>query len=129
MTPFAQVLRRERKRRHMSQAELAVLLGVHQQTVSEWENGRLLIDEAQKQLLLKMLGPDSELALNLDKIDFDTKSSKPKAKRINGQLRRNWVGLTLEDMGLTLDDVDLTISREWLAGARWAEAKLKEKNT
>jgi transcriptional regulator with XRE-family HTH domain len=129
MTPFAQVLHRERKRLHMSQAELASLLGVHQQTVSEWENGRLLIDEAQKQLLVHVFGPDSELALNLDKIDFDTKFSQPKARRINGQLRRDWVGLTLEDMGLTLDDVDLTISREWLAGARWAEAKLKEKNT
>ena len=128
MTPFAQVLRRERKRLHMSQQELAGLLGAHQQTVSNWETGRVLIDEAQKHLLLKMLGPDSELALNLDKIDFDTKSSEPKARRINGQLRRNWVGLTLEDMGLTLDDVDLTISKEWLAGARWAEAKLREKN-
>jgi hypothetical protein len=34
-----------------------------------------------------------------------------------------WQGLTLEDMD------DLEVSNDWLAGARWAEAKLKEKNT
>jgi hypothetical protein len=34
-----------------------------------------------------------------------------------------WQGLTLEDID------DLGVSRDWVAGARWAEAKLKEKNT
>ena len=33
-----------------------------------------------------------------------------------------WVGLTMDDMA------DLAVSKEWLAGARWAEAKLREKN-
>jgi transcriptional regulator with XRE-family HTH domain len=108
MTPFAQVLHRERKRLYMSQAELASLLGVHQQTVSEWENGRLLIDEAQKQLLVHVFGPDSKLALNINNIDFDT------PRRIGGKLRRGaaWVPLTLDDMDT------LEISKEWLAGAR-----------
>jgi transcriptional regulator with XRE-family HTH domain len=124
MTPFAQVLHRERKRLYMSQAELASLLGVHQQTVSEWENGRLLIDEAQKQLLVHVFGPDSELALNINNIDFDTPSCEPRGRRIRGKLRRGaaWVPLTLDDMDT------LEISKEWLAGARWAEAKLREKN-
>ena len=36
--------------------------------------------------------------------------------------RREWVGLTMDDMA------DLAVSKEWLAGARWAEAKLREKN-
>ena len=36
--------------------------------------------------------------------------------------RREWVGLTLDDME------ELAVSKEWLAGTRWAEAKLKEKN-
>lgn len=34
-----------------------------------------------------------------------------------------WQGLTLEDMD------DIGVSRDWVYGARWAEAKLKEKNT
>ena len=37
--------------------------------------------------------------------------------------RREWQGLTMDDMA------DLAVSKEWLAGARWAEAKLREKNT
>jgi len=32
-----------------------------------------------------------------------------------------WQGLTFDDM--------YWISKDWIAGARWAEAKLKEKNT
>ena len=31
--------------------------------------------------------------------------------------------------GLTLDDIDdIGVSKDWVYGARWAEAKLKEKN-
>jgi hypothetical protein len=36
--------------------------------------------------------------------------------------KRQWQGLTLEDID------DLGVSKDWVAGARWAEAKLKEKN-
>lgn len=36
---------------------------------------------------------------------------------------RQWQGLTLADID------DLEVGRDWIAGARWAEAKLKEKNT
>ena len=97
MTPFAQVLRRDRKRRQMSQAELADFLEVFQQTVSGWETGRVLIDEDQKKLLLQVFGPDSELATNLDKIDFETLSCEPKKQRIRGKLRRGWIGLTLAE--------------------------------
>jgi hypothetical protein len=35
-----------------------------------------------------------------------------------------------EWQGLTLDDIDdIGVSKDWVYGARWAEAKLKEKNT
>ena len=34
-----------------------------------------------------------------------------------------WQGLTLKDID------DLAVSMDWIAGARWAEAKLREKNT
>ena len=35
---------------------------------------------------------------------------------------REWQGLTLEDID------DIGVSKDWVYGARWAEAKLKEKN-
>lgn len=50
----------------------------------------------------------------------------PEGPTVNPQYQpsqRTWNGLTLADME------DLAVSKEWLAGARWAEAKLKEKNT
>tara|TARA_R110000868_G_scaffold8110_1_gene41863 strand:- start:481 stop:753 length:273 start_codon:yes stop_codon:yes gene_type:complete len=34
-----------------------------------------------------------------------------------------WQGLTFADID------DLGVSKDWIAGARWAETKLKEKNT
>ena len=37
--------------------------------------------------------------------------------------KREWQGLTLEDVD------DIGVSKDWVYGARWAEAKLKEKNT
>jgi len=37
--------------------------------------------------------------------------------------KTEWQGLTLADID------DLEVGRDWIAGARWAEAKLKEKNT
>ena len=36
--------------------------------------------------------------------------------------KREWVGLTLEDMA------DLTVSKDWIAGAKWAATLLWEKN-
>ena len=37
--------------------------------------------------------------------------------------KTEWQGLTFADID------DLGVSKDWVAGARWAEAKLKEKNT
>jgi hypothetical protein len=37
--------------------------------------------------------------------------------------KQKWQGLTLEDID------DIGVSKDWIAGARWAEAKLREKNT
>ncbi len=36
--------------------------------------------------------------------------------------KTEWQGLTFADID------DLGVSKDWIAGARWAEAKLKEKN-
>jgi hypothetical protein len=37
-------------------------------------------------------------------------------------IKPQWQGLTLEDID------DIGVSKDWVYGARWAEAKLKEKN-
>ena len=37
--------------------------------------------------------------------------------------KHQWQGLTLEDID------NIGVSKDWVYGARWAEAKLKEKNT
>ena len=38
------------------------------------------------------------------------------------EAKTEWQGLTFEDID------DIGASKDWIAGARWAEAKLKEKN-
>ena len=37
-------------------------------------------------------------------------------------IKPQWQGLTLEDID------DIGVSKDWVYGARWAEAKLKERN-
>jgi transcriptional regulator with XRE-family HTH domain len=115
------VLRRDRKKQGMSQAYLARRLGVYQQTVSSWESGKSLIDDDVKLKLAQFLGPDSEFVKRLHEMNFmhafDTFVPHKKRRK-----QTEWVGLNLDDIET------LEVSKEWLAGARWAEAKLKQKN-
>jgi transcriptional regulator with XRE-family HTH domain len=107
MIDFAKQIKEARKKLGMTQQQLADHLNITQQTVHNWERGSV---------------PRGSRIATLSRVlevNFVHREPSPS---------RAWVGLTLEDMGLTLDDVDLTISREWLSGARWAEAKLREKN-
>jgi hypothetical protein len=43
--------------------------------------------------------------------------------------QRPWVGLTAEDFSAIKFHVEMRFPAEFRAGARWAEVKLKEKNT
>ena len=43
--------------------------------------------------------------------------------------KRPWVGLTAEDFSAIKFPAEMLFPPEFRAGARWAEAKLKEKNT
>ena len=117
---FSEVVYRDRKRQNMSQTELAERVGVHQQVVSHWEIGKNLIGLENLEKLVEVLGPQSELALNLNKIDFQSAVYSPKPR--NKLRQREWVDLTFADM----DTFD--VSLDWIAGARWAAARLKEKN-
>ena len=57
-------------------------------------------------------------------VDDDLESAKkwPNAHSMTPLYTKpQWQGLTFEDMDW--------ISKDWIAGARWAEAKLREKNT
>lgn len=117
---FAEVVYRDRKRQNMSQAELAERVGVDQQVVSLWETGKNVISLKNLEKLVEALGLQSELALNLNQIDFE---SPVYTSKLRNKLRqREWIPLTLDDME-TFD-----VSLDWIAGARWAAAKLKEKN-
>jgi hypothetical protein len=50
-------------------------------------------------------------------------SRQTNLKDIPHPAKPQWQGLTLEDID------DIGVSKDWIAGARWAEAKLKDKNT
>jgi hypothetical protein len=53
-------------------------------------------------------------------IDSQLRSKQTSLRDIPVYTKQEWQGLTFEDMDW--------ISKDWIAGARWAEAKLKEKN-
>ena len=74
---------------------------------------------------LKQIGVAKPL-FNQRVVDDDLKAAEdwPKAHSMTPLYTKpQWQGLTLEDMD------DIGVSRDWVYGARWAEAKLKEKNT
>ena len=50
-------------------------------------------------------------------------------RAVNRMAQRPWVGLTGEDFSAIKFPVEMRFPAEFRAGARWAEAKLKEKNT
>jgi hypothetical protein len=56
-------------------------------------------------------------------IDSQLRSKQTSLRDIPVYTKPQWQGLTLEDID------DLGVSKDWIAGARWAEAKLREKNT
>ena len=44
-------------------------------------------------------------------------------------IRKEWVGLTAEDFSAIKFPAEMRFPAEFRAGARWADVKLKEKNT
>ena len=113
MSNFAEIIKAGRKKKGLTQRELCLLLDVSQQTVAHWEKGGIprgsRIADLSRVLEINLISRSE----NYSDVIYGE----------DGQRQREWVGLTLDDMDT------LEISREWLAGARWAEAKLKEKNT
>lgn len=80
MALFRELLRKDRKeprnnREKWSQAELAAKLGVKQQTVSNWESGKADPSDAQIDMLVEVLGPESEIARNRETLKFDRPTS------------------------------------------------------
>ena len=53
---FGSELKRIRKEKKITQAELAEMVGVHTGTVSHWENGRQMPDTATMQRVAEFLG-------------------------------------------------------------------------
>ena len=56
-------------------------------------------------------------------IDSQLRSKQTSLRDIPLYTKPEWQGLTFADID------DLGVSKDWIAGARWAEAKLREKDT
>ena len=62
---FSELLRQCRKKQHISQAELAAILGVTQQAVGKWESGRSSPDPATVARIAEILGTTADYLLGL----------------------------------------------------------------
>lgn len=62
---FPELLRQCRKQKHMSQAELASLLGVTQQAVGKWESGKSSPDPTTVAKLAEILDTTADYLLGL----------------------------------------------------------------
>ena len=60
---FPELLRQCRKQKHMSQAELASILGVTQQAVGKWESGKSSPDPATVAKLAEILDTTADYLL------------------------------------------------------------------
>ena len=79
---FPELLRQCRKQKHMSQAELASLLGVTQQAVGKWESGKSSPDPATVAKLAEILDTTADYLLGL----FDPASEGQTEERFLRQL-------------------------------------------
>ena len=77
---FPELLRQCRKQKHMSQAELASLLGVTQQAVGKWESGKSSPDPATVAKLAEILDTTADYLLGL----FDPASEDQTEERFFG---------------------------------------------
>ena len=77
---FPELLRQCRKQKHMSQAELASLLGVTQQAVGKWESGKSSPDPATVAKLAEILDTTADYLLGL----FDPASEGQTEERFFG---------------------------------------------
>ena len=68
---------------------------------------------------IKPLTPNKPIEDEADALTITYMAGLRDGKKTN---KREWVGLTLEDMQ------DLNVSKDWIDGARWAATLLWEKN-
>jgi transcriptional regulator with XRE-family HTH domain len=62
MKTFAETLKSDRERLHMTQEQLAERLGVSQQAIARWEAGESFPRPQRRKLLLEVLGAQSQMA-------------------------------------------------------------------
>ena len=72
---FSQHLRAARKQAHLSQTELAEALGVTQQAVGKWENGKSSPDPGTLGRIAALLGTSSDFLLGLHKETEETRAA------------------------------------------------------
>jgi len=80
-------IKKRREEKMLTQAELAMLVGVSQVYISQFETGGLVPSEAQTKKITEILGIDEE-TLNRELHQFYEDKRKELRKRIGGE-RRN----------------------------------------
>jgi repressor LexA len=85
---FSQQLRAARKAARLSQTELAGALGVTQQAVGKWENGKSSPDPGMLARIAALLGTTTDALLGLNRPSAETKSA---AERFFGGYRESLI--------------------------------------
>lgn len=93
-------IKNARKKKGMSQEEMAVRLNVVRQTVSKWETGRSVPDAEMLIQIAELLDVSVNLLLGAEPKDGDLKSLTDELARVNGELvRRNRKAALLAQAG------------------------------
>ncbi len=85
---FSQQLRAARKQAHLSQTELAAALGVTQQAVGKWENGKSSPDPSTLARIAALLETSSDALLGLHR---ETEETRTAAERFFGSRRESLI--------------------------------------
>ena len=107
---FPELLRQCRKQKHMSQAELASLLGVTQQAVGKWESGKSSPDPTTVAKLAEILDTTADYLLGL----FDPTAEGQTEERFFGSYVYSLIPVHDGDLALvhrqdTLENGDLGV--------------------
>ena len=121
-------IRKNRKLKNLSQEELAVLVGVSRNTISDWENDKVSIKYENAEVLAEVFGvtaPEVMVGKDLTGLDSETRQAiSMKFKELSEQVDSvNNVTINIEDRGiLTLDVAVTALSFAFFATAMGIQA-------
>lgn len=106
-------IRKNRKLKNLSQEELADLVGVSRNTISDWENGKVSIKYENAETLAEVFGvtaPEIIMGEDLTGLNPETREAlSAKFKELSEQVNSvNNVTINIEDRGIMTLDVAIT---------------------